>query len=171
MDNVYKLPDYDFETNLWLVYAQSKQGGDWKTKKNIGREYYRIKQSYKKKLKILRCGIAIVDNKNRILCIQGKMTDKWSLPKGHQRHPYEKPITCAQRELYEETGLDLKIPHDARCIKIADQRYFVVHVDNLDTYTFATNDKIEVKDILAIHKDELVAYDTNYGLKNIIMKL
>ena len=49
-------------------------------------------------------GCILVSNNNRHLLVQGRSTGKWSFPKGHP-NLNERPIDCAHRELFEETGL------------------------------------------------------------------
>lgn len=41
---------------------------------------------------------------NRYLMVKGRESGKYSFPKGHIE-PYESPIDCVIRELYEETGI------------------------------------------------------------------
>ncbi len=169
MENVYNLPNYDFQTNIWLVHAHTNNQ-DWRNKTTTS-DYYKLKNRIKKKLGILRCGIIMIDKQDRILCVKGKKSGKWSLPKGHQRHPFEKPHVCAMRELHEETNIILPILEINRLISISDQRYFIAMVDDLDQYQYFINDRDEVREIKAIHKNELMTYDINYGLRQIIYKI
>lgn len=171
MDKVYKLPNYDFQTNIWLVYSHSYLNSNWRDNHNIKPEYYKLKNKYKKELKILRCGAIMLDKQNRILCVHGKKSNKWSIPKGHQRYPDEPLHICAMRELFEETNVSLNIPENNPKIAIADQRYFIIKVENLDDYVFQINDHVEVKAIKAIPMNELLTYNTNYGLKELLKKL
>jgi 8-oxo-dGTP pyrophosphatase MutT (NUDIX family) len=43
-------------------------------------------------------------NTNKYLMVKGRESGKYSFPKGHIE-PYESPIECVLRELYEETGI------------------------------------------------------------------
>lgn len=49
-------------------------------------------------------GCILISPQNRILTVKGKVTDKWSFPKGHIEGN-ETGLKCALRELYEETGV------------------------------------------------------------------
>jgi 8-oxo-dGTP pyrophosphatase MutT (NUDIX family) len=51
-------------------------------------------------------GTIIVSPRERYLLVRGRATGKWSFPKGHKEFD-EDPLTCAMRELYEETGIRL----------------------------------------------------------------
>lgn len=50
---------------------------------------------------------AIITCGNKILLVQGRKTAKWSLPKGHAYNG-EHPLSCAIREIEEETGILLR---------------------------------------------------------------
>jgi 8-oxo-dGTP pyrophosphatase MutT (NUDIX family) len=50
---------------------------------------------------ILRC-----ESTNRYLLVKGKESNKYSFAKGHIE-PHETPMECIQRELFEETGIDI----------------------------------------------------------------
>ena len=43
---------------------------------------------------------------DKYILVKGKESNKYSFPKGHIE-PNETPIECIQRELFEETGIDL----------------------------------------------------------------
>jgi len=52
----------------------------------------------------------ILSAQGRYALVQGRYTEKWSFPKGHVNEG-EAPLTCALREIEEETGLtDLPSP-------------------------------------------------------------
>ena len=69
---------------------------------------------------ITRCGGIIFNNKmDSVLIVLNKNSyfngdNKWGFPKGH-RNPNEKIINCAQREIKEETGLDITNLEQFRC--------------------------------------------------------
>jgi 8-oxo-dGTP pyrophosphatase MutT (NUDIX family) len=66
------------------------------------------------KISIRGAGVILQDNIHRYLLVRGRTSKKWSFPKGHFSEPKETRIQCAQRELYEETGLFVRIdPHCA----------------------------------------------------------
>ena len=49
-------------------------------------------------------GCILVSQKGNILTVKGRVSEKWSFPKGHIEKN-ESTLECALRELYEETGI------------------------------------------------------------------
>jgi 8-oxo-dGTP pyrophosphatase MutT (NUDIX family) len=80
-----------------------------------------------------KCGGIIVDsNQRRLLVVLNRQShlkgeNKWGLPKGH-KHIDEDDVTCAKREIYEETGLSLQPRKFYRRIKIHMNTYFVINL-------------------------------------------
>ena len=59
----------------------------------------------------------------RYLLVQGRYSGKWSFPKGHS-YEREEPLTCAKREIAEETGQDI-LPEPVEYIRIGYGNYYV----------------------------------------------
>jgi len=59
----------------------------------------------------------------RYLLVQGRYSEKWSFPKGHS-YEGEDPLTCARREIAEETGKDM-IQDPVEYIRIGYGNYYV----------------------------------------------
>ncbi len=59
----------------------------------------------------------------RYLLVQGRYSGKWSFPKGHS-YEGEDPLTCAKREIAEETGHDT-LPEPVEYIRIGYGNYYV----------------------------------------------
>ncbi len=72
-------------------------------------------------------GTIMVSPYGRILLVQGRSTQKWSLPKG-KINPNESFLECAIRETYEETGILLPNTIVPRFTLTAG-RYFLYYVD------------------------------------------
>jgi 8-oxo-dGTP pyrophosphatase MutT (NUDIX family) len=51
-------------------------------------------------------GCILISPQNKILTVKGRVSDKWSFPKGHIE-ANETTLQCALRELYEETGVSI----------------------------------------------------------------
>lgn len=51
-------------------------------------------------------GAICISPDNRVLLVRGRTSQKWSFPKGHKERN-EPSFTCAMRELYEETGINV----------------------------------------------------------------
>lgn len=126
-----------------------------------------MKSKCKKHDNLKRCGAIIMDQEKRILLVQGH-SDVWSIPKGHQKHMKEPYSECAMREVYEETGLKLKITKNFKKIEIGNIVYYLVELNDFykkfikiqDTEEIKTYDWINVKDILQLKK-------INWSLKKI----
>jgi 8-oxo-dGTP pyrophosphatase MutT (NUDIX family) len=52
-------------------------------------------------------GTILINNIGEVLLVRGRLSHKWSFPKGHCK-TRETDLECALRELYEETGLVMK---------------------------------------------------------------
>jgi 8-oxo-dGTP pyrophosphatase MutT (NUDIX family) len=59
----------------------------------------------------------------RYLLVQGRYSGKWSFPKGHS-YEGEDPLTCAKREIAEETGKDA-LPEPVEYTRIGYGNYYV----------------------------------------------
>jgi ADP-ribose pyrophosphatase YjhB (NUDIX family) len=59
----------------------------------------------------------------RYLLVQGRYSGKWSFPKGHS-YEGEDPLTCAKREIAEETGQDT-LPAPVEYTRIGYGNYYV----------------------------------------------
>jgi ADP-ribose pyrophosphatase YjhB (NUDIX family) len=55
--------------------------------------------------------------------VQGRYSGKWSFPKGHS-YEGEDPLTCAKREIAEETGQDT-LPAPVEYTRIGYGNYYV----------------------------------------------
>lgn len=80
-----------------------------------------------------KCGGIIVDsNQRKLLVVLNRQShlkgeNKWGLPKGHKQIN-EDDVTCAKREIHEETGLSLQENKFYRRIKIHLNTYFVINL-------------------------------------------
>lgn len=73
-------------------------------------------------------GCILVSPERRYLLVQGRATGKWSFPKGHSL-PDESSLDCAQRELFEETGI--KAPFmSSKTLHLATGIYYVYNIRN-----------------------------------------
>ncbi len=74
----------------------------------VGRSFPRSFKAYKPPLHFVY-GILCTTRANKILLVRGRLSRKWSFPKGHRLRG-EFAIDCALRELQEETGICLEKP-------------------------------------------------------------
>lgn len=121
----------------------------------------------KKHNKLKRCGAIILDNKKRILLVKSH-SDVWSIPKGHQIHHNESYSKCAMREVYEETGLKLKITNNFKHIEIGNIIYFLIVLNDYYKKYLNIKDNEEIKHIEWVDiKDILKLNNVNWSLRQI----
>jgi 8-oxo-dGTP pyrophosphatase MutT (NUDIX family) len=61
---------------------------------------------------------------NKVLLVKGRISGKWSFPKGHAKQG-ETEFEAAKRETYEETGLELN--QFDRIIQLSTGTYYLVY--------------------------------------------
>jgi 8-oxo-dGTP pyrophosphatase MutT (NUDIX family) len=88
-------------------------------------------------------GIIKCKTTEKYLLVQGP-TGKWSFPKGH-KELNETPFECAEREIYEETGLLIKNIHLQQIIRASLYFYFLIEID--EELKTKEEDKIEIINI------------------------
>lgn len=126
-----------------------------------------INEQLCKKHKLKRCGALIIDKDLNLLLVQNH-SGIWSLPKGHQKHKNEPYHICAMREVYEETGLKLKIQHKFKHIIVGDIVYYLIQLDDYFKKFLKIRDKKEVKKIEWVYMKHISSLENvNYSLRKI----
>ena len=74
--------------------------------------------------------------------MRGKLSKKWSFPKGHCKRS-ETDYECAKRELFEETGLIVETTHTSYH-KLKGGSYFVFPVSGRPSAIFTDHKEIEI---------------------------
>lgn len=121
----------------------------------------------KKHIKLKRCGAIIVDKDQNVLLVQGH-SGVWSLPKGHQTHVKEPYTVCAMREVYEETGLKLRITKNFKQVEIGNIVYYLIELNDYFKQFMKIRDKDEVKKIDWISMKNINNLENvNWSLKQI----
>ncbi len=102
----------------------------------------------------IECG-SIVLNKdmNSLIIVFQKLSNKWGLPKGHMNQKEignNDKISCAIRETWEETGLNLIKNHNCKIIgkvNMNNKLFFIFHLlyDKLKLNPIDTNEISSVK--------------------------
>jgi len=134
-----------------------------------------------KKTSNTRCG-CIIFNKDileencepKILVIMNRWLEeqgihKWGLPKGHI-YPNENFAECAEREVREETGLNVKISTKHPSLKIKNTIYYAMYLNN-DIQTFKPIDTYEVSKAEWKTIKELKTLSKNADLKEVLKNI
>jgi ADP-ribose pyrophosphatase YjhB (NUDIX family) len=97
-------------------------------------------QSYKPRhMKVY--GAILINNFGEVLLVRGRLSKKWSFPKGHCKNS-ETDIECAKRELLEETGLLVHSQYTSYH-KLKGGSYFVFAVTGRPEASFSDHREIE----------------------------
>lgn len=100
-----------------------------------------------------------------VLVVRGPV--KWSLPKGHLE-PGEEPCEGAEREIFEETSLQIKIGPETRSKKIRKYIYYYIILENANQIELTPLDIREVQELRWCSHDDLKKLDCNKQLKYFI---
>lgn len=104
-------------------------------------------------------GCICISDSNKVLLVKGRQgAKKWSFPKGHRETFDPSPLSCALRELKEETGLTLKQSFvTSKRFKAGE--YYVFSVP--EEYTPNPNDTQEVEEAKWFSLEELLTLNKN----------
>lgn len=98
-------------------------------------------QSYKPRhMKVY--GAILINNFGEVLLVRGRLSKKWSFPKGHCERQ-ETDLACAKRELFEETGLEVETNYTSYH-KLKGGSYFVFAVSGRPYAEFSDRREIEI---------------------------
>lgn len=124
-------------------------------------------QSYKPRhMKVY--GIILINNLGEVLLVRGRLSHKWSFPKGHCK-ARETDLECALRELHEETGLILSQNYTSYH-KLKGGGYFVFAVTGRPLEV--CRDHREIEEVTWFPLSEIGNIDTNVDVSifNTLMK-
>ena len=104
-------------------------------------------------------GCICISATNKILLVKGRQGEKkWSFPKGHRESYDISPLSCALRELKEETGLTLKQSFvGSKRFRAGEYYIFFVPME-LETQA---EDKREIEDTKWFTLDEMLDINKN----------
>ena len=112
-------------------------------------------------------GCIIFSSHGRILIVQGRETGKWSFPKVHKSFVKEQPLDCAQRETWEETGIQLGNDY-LEVLQLAAGKYFVYKLDAEPV--LQTHDQEEIMDMRWVELGDLEGFNNNCDIRSYIMR-
>lgn len=112
-------------------------------------------------------------NKKKLLIVKNRfsnVTSKWGLPKGHQEDN-ELPAECAERELFEETGIKLNIDMNITpTIKINNSLYYIIYNKSNIQFNVKPTDTTEIKEAKFQNISYIKRLNMNKELSIIITK-
>jgi 8-oxo-dGTP pyrophosphatase MutT (NUDIX family) len=113
-------------------------------------------------------GCIIINNEGEVLLVRGRLSHKWSFPKGHCKRG-ESDLACATRELYEETGLVLNEKYSSYH-KLKGGSYFVFAVTGKPLA--ACRDNREIDEVAWFSLKNISGIETNVDVSifNTLMK-
>ena len=99
---------------------------------------------------------------NRFLLVRGRLSGKWSFPKGHIE-PGETALECVCREIREETGYNI-LPKPLRCVPLHGGTYYLFWMPvEPDPIPRDTN---EITEAGWFSRDEIRTMKTNVGVSS-----
>lgn len=103
-------------------------------------------------------GCICISSSNKILLVKGRHSKKWSFPKGHRERSDASTLSCALRELWEETGLKLRQEYiGVKKYRVAE--YYIYSVP--DEYRLFPMDNREIEEASWFDVDKIKELDKN----------
>jgi len=110
-----------------------------------------------------KSGVILKNTKtNSLLMIKGVQSQLWGFPKGSSEVG-ETDIECAKRELYEETGIRIKLDK-RKTIKIYCRNYYLVEGD-FSSLKPQIQDNSEIEDVKWVRTNKIIDLDLNSDVK------
>ena len=89
-------------------------------------------------------GCILISPNDKVLLVKGRLSGKWSLPKGHMEGR-ENDLQCALRELFEETGIIPTVKY-SYFKKFAAGGYFIFFTEDQPSPQIQCNQEISEAD-------------------------
>jgi len=100
------------------------------------------------------------------VCVKGRKTAIWSFPKGHSLEG-EDPVTCAEREIEEETGITY-LPRYTSHLKLGSVHLYVY--DLAKKYPVIAQDTREVGEVRWMTLEEMTTQHGNASFTEYVEK-
>jgi len=118
-----------------------------------------------------KCGVILYNiDEEKYLLVHGKKSEKWGFPKGHMEIG-ESEIMTAQRELFEETGIQLSKHLFEKRIRYRNNIYFLIqmYTKEIPITEDPIPDQIEIMEMKWFSEQDIFLLnpnDCNFGLKS-----
>ena len=94
--------------------------------------------------------------------------NKWGAPKGHIKEDgTENFLKCAEREIWEESGLQIRINRNIPFIRVRNTHYYSIQLDK--EYPVKSNDTTEISNAKWVSLDLISAMNINRELKEALV--
>ena len=113
-------------------------------------------------------GTICMSPNNRILLVKGKKSNKWSFPKGHKNRG-ETYMSCAVRETYEESGINLDgyVPVAYQRLSVGEYYFYELEQE----VTPQIQDIQEITEASWMSIDEIQQTSCNVDVNNFLSRL
>lgn len=110
---------------------------------------------------VVCAGVVIRNPENHYLLVLGRKARKWGFPKGHIE-PGEDLVGCAQREAFEETGLEIKIPNGSKSCSTKKSIYYLVDTTSITGGSIKIQDHNEIQDVKWFSLEQIQMFHRDY---------
>ena len=94
--------------------------------------------------------------------------NKWGAPKGHiKENSTEDFVECAEREIWEESGLQIRINRNIPKVQVRNTMYYPIQLDK--EYPVKSNDEKEISNAKWVSLDLISAMNINRELKEALV--
>lgn len=141
------------------------------------KDNFRNFQIKKKKHKTTRCGAIVFNqNLNKIILVLNKYLydeqniELWGLPKGllESRENFNE---CAMREVKEETGINIRIKKSQPYLKLNNNYYFPIKINENELQNLYTRDNNEIEKVKWFTIKDLNNLKLNKDLKSLTQQI
>lgn len=122
-----------------------------------------------------KAGVLLFDyNLEYVLLIKNNYAEnsddgKYSVPKGHVEE-HETRTECAEREFYEETGIQINIPDGRQSIRVNNSHYYPFYSDISIVNTLKPIDVDEVSECKFVNLNDIKNLNCNQETINLLTK-
>jgi 8-oxo-dGTP pyrophosphatase MutT (NUDIX family) len=112
-------------------------------------------------------GCILINNFGEVLLVKGRLSKKWSFPKGHKQGG-ESYLDCAVRETLEETGVDLRSEVPVSFQRLSVGEYYFFEVEEMP---LSPADTDEIVDARWMSLSEIRSSPCNVDVNNFLLRM